>query len=585
MKNLQGLPYYVLIGVAFLTLFFCFRNPANPWDRVIQAEGLGYYAYLPSLFIEQDLSWSKTGNAAEIYYGRDIRKDFLNDLEGTKINKYFPGISFLWLPFFLAAHLLSLLFHFPPDGYSLLYQYAIAVAAIFYLTLGMRFCEKLLAELFPETQLHRFSIMVIVLGSNLLYNTIGVASQSHVYSFFLLSAFHFYAIKYLKSPLPEIRHLFLGLLCLSISFCIRPTDILYLLILPFTHYLCSLPLINYSLPFKNRKYFFAALAAIFFPVFITTFLWFLQTGKFIADSYVGEHFYFLNPEVFKFLFSFRKGWLTYHPVFYISLLGLTTLAFKKQWPAFLSGFLFLAVLVYVFSSWWIWTYSVPFGQRVMIDFYPVFIIFFALAIQNTGKVFRRILLLISLFLILFNLWRSYQYHKGILPWEYVNEKVFFSSITDTQPVARYLVNEPRIIDKSVLHLPQLSQAASEDLSKSLKSSGRPLFYSALPAFQVKGIHHIRVNLVVFIAKPAEDIKLDLVIYNRQNEMRRESRYLRDYLRPEKWTDMSFGFELNTNENPDRILLEVFFENASNPVSLKPSEIELITENGIPEFKP
>jgi hypothetical protein len=147
MKKFLPQPYYALLGLILLALFFTFRNPNNSWDRVIQAEGLGYYAYLPAIFIHHDLSWESTALAAQPYYNRDVRGDFLNKIDQKGINKYFPGIAILWLPFFWVAHFLSFLTGMNPDGFGLLYQYSIAFSAIFYLLLGLKYCEGMLKEL------------------------------------------------------------------------------------------------------------------------------------------------------------------------------------------------------------------------------------------------------------------------------------------------------------------------------------------------------------------------------------------------------------------------------------------------------
>lgn len=582
MKKFLPQPYYALLGLVLLTLFFSFRNPNHPWDRVIQAEGLGYYAYLPAIIIHQDLSWESTALAAQPYYNRDIRGDFLNRIDQKGINKYFPGIALLWLPFFLLAHFLSFLLDINPDGFSLLYQYSIAVAAVFYLLLGLRYCEWMLKELHLKDSLARLSCLLIFLGSNLLYNTLGVSSQSHVYSFFLLSGVLFHGIRYLRLNAVEKRDIWLASLYLSIAFCIRPTDILVLLALPFFMTALKIPFHSMRLFLSNSKHLFYAAFSFLLPVALTMLVWYFQTGSFIADSYVGEHFYFSNPQWINFLFSFRKGWLTYHPIFYLSFVGLLILLFQQNRAAFFWGIFFIFLLVFVFSSWWIWTYSVPFGQRVMIDFYPFFIFLFGLTLKHLNSIKLKIFVSISILLVTFNLWRTYQYHKGIIPWEYVTSKLYFSTIVDRKPVARYLVNEPRVVNRKTLSLIPLEKGIGKMQSE---TTIRNVFQTALPSFEASGIRHLRINTTARCPKISGEVKIDLVLFNAGKEIRRESRFPNDYFHAGKSTPICFGFEFAPNERADSLVYQVIYGPNAELVLFGNGQLELMAENEIPEFVP
>jgi hypothetical protein len=582
MKQFLPQPYYALLGLILLALFFTFRNPNNAWDRVIQAEGLGYYAYLPAIFIHHDLSWESTALAAQPYYNRDVRGDFLNKIDQKGINKYFPGIAILWLPFFWVAHFLSFLTGMNPDGFGLLYQYSIAFSAIFYLLLGLKYCEGMLKELSLTVFWARLSSLLILLGSNLLYNTLGVASQSHVYSFFLLSGVLFHGIRYFRLMAVDKRDVIFASLYLSIAFCIRPTDILVLLSLPFFIAVLKIPINSLRLFISNIRHLSFAAFSFLLPIALTMLLWYLQTESFIADSYVGEHFYFANPQLSNFLFSFRKGWLTYHPIFYFSFVGLLILLFQQNRAAFFSGFLFVFMLVYVFSSWWIWTYSVPFGQRVMIDFYPFFIFLFGLALKYLNSLRLKIFVSISLLLVTFNLWRTYQYQKGIIPWEYVTSKLYFSTIFDGGPVARYLVNEPRIVDRKTLSLTPLENGLGR---LQTETSIRNVFQTALPSFDAAGIRHLRVNTTANCPKISGEVRIDLVLFFEGKEVRRESRFANDYFHPGKFTPICFGFEFAPHEKADSLVYQLLYGPNAEPVLFGNVQIELMAENEIPEFVP
>ena len=128
-----------LVAVIVALLTFATRDFDNPYSRPIDSDGKGYYAYLPAIFIYDDMTFSFTEEVEMKYYPPDgaRRFEFRNDIgEGKKANQYFPGVIVLWLPFFLIAHFLSYITGLETDGYSAIYQYAIVAASFFYLWLG-----------------------------------------------------------------------------------------------------------------------------------------------------------------------------------------------------------------------------------------------------------------------------------------------------------------------------------------------------------------------------------------------------------------------------------------------------------------
>src|ERR1043166_8517789 len=121
--------------ILLLAYFFGTKDLNNCYDKTIMVDGFGYYAYLPATYIYHDYSYKFFDEIYSKYYCPGFSpptKYFVNQFDGLKINKYYPGVSLLWLPFFLIAHLLAGWFHLPADGYSDIYQYAIGIAGLFY---------------------------------------------------------------------------------------------------------------------------------------------------------------------------------------------------------------------------------------------------------------------------------------------------------------------------------------------------------------------------------------------------------------------------------------------------------------------
>src|SRR5688572_4552246 len=219
--------------VTCLALFLIFKTSDNPWDRPIDSDGKGYYAYLPAIFIYGDLDYRFVEAYEKKYYPADGSrfKDFRYEYKGERVNKTFSGLAILWLPFFLLAHLFSYLFGFETDGYSLPYQYAIALAALFYLWLGCRLLNKVLQKLHVPVYAAGFIVLCFALGTNLFYFTYHVPSFAHVYNFALVAAF-LYCVLYLFET-KQRKWLIRAAIVLGFILAIRPTNGIIVLAIPF----------------------------------------------------------------------------------------------------------------------------------------------------------------------------------------------------------------------------------------------------------------------------------------------------------------------------------------------------------------
>ena len=105
----------------------------------IKADGKGYYDYLPAAFIYNDLNFEYTDTLqTEFYDQKSYTSGYLHTVNGHQINKYFPGVAVLWMPFFAAAHTYALYSDmYAANGYSQPYQESIFYAAVFFLFLGL----------------------------------------------------------------------------------------------------------------------------------------------------------------------------------------------------------------------------------------------------------------------------------------------------------------------------------------------------------------------------------------------------------------------------------------------------------------
>ena len=103
-----------LITIYLATCFFKVNGFfSNKKSEIIKSDGLGYYSYLPSLFIYGNFTQDYLKkNFADHYLGTGI-PEYVQMIDGKPVDKYFFGTAVLMYPFFMTAHLLSLFFHQP----------------------------------------------------------------------------------------------------------------------------------------------------------------------------------------------------------------------------------------------------------------------------------------------------------------------------------------------------------------------------------------------------------------------------------------------------------------------------------------
>jgi len=580
----------ILLFVLIMSITAGMHGRDMRWLPLIQAEGLGYYSYLPAVFIYQDVDFEFASQVGPRYYGRDIRNDFLNPSGDGFVNKYFPGVSLLLLPFFLLAHALALIGAGTPDGYSIIYQYAVGAGAAFWLVFGFDRSLTLIKEQGIETKQALFAALMLVFCTNLLYNSTSVPSQSHVYSFAGISAAALHFRRWCCGSHQRYRNGVLFFLFFSLAIAIRP---LALLTLPAFLFFTSHPaqFAKALLRQLHRKSaLWISLVAGMFPLFYVLLWWRIQSGSWLVYSYTGEHFYFSNPHLNDFLFSYRKGWMIYHPVFFLFLLGMIVL-FRQSIKFGISYFLFWLVLVYVHACWWIWTYSVPFGQRVMID-YLVFTLpaFIALLQWASLRSLRRWLMNGLIFLlVIFNLWRTWQYHEGIIPWEYCSRELYFSSIFQTHRQQRYLVNEERIQQRKIQDLSKIGITGAKqlNLSDGLPMHGTKKYSNGIRINTTSGNfrYHWRLSGFIYTYYRGKQPELQVSFYSKTQLIHRQTFYFESALIQARRNDFSIGNEWQYASHPDSLTLTWSTYSDSCEARVSAQRLEWIGELSEPEFVP
>jgi len=436
-----------IILILFIILFIGFKDPYRPWDRIINSDGKGYYAYLPAIFIYHDLQYKFVEQYESQYYpsNKSVFKEFRNQTDNRNVNKYFPGMAIVWFPFFIAGHFFAYLEIFPRDGYSLPYQYAIAISALFFLWFGARLLRKLLMLLGSNERTSSFITLAVTLGTNLIFFTIIEGSMTHVYSFALITAFAYTLFKLFHDYKPKwfIR----SILLLALIFLIRPTNALVIFLIP----VMAGNWDNIKGAFKklihHKKTLMSGLIPSLLLLVIPFILWKIQTGHWVVYSYGTEKLNFLRPNFLAILFSFNRGWFIYTPIALVSMFGLIGL-FKQNRFRFYWLLAFLLIFIYVASCWWVWYYASKCGQRIFIDIYVVVAILLLYLYQSIKyKALKRSLTTFLILLIGLNVFQFYQHAKWIYPPSIITGEIFFDSFFSTTKKARIYLPKDGIVSE------------------------------------------------------------------------------------------------------------------------------------------
>ncbi|MEI7663006.1 MAG: hypothetical protein WCK34_12435 [Bacteroidota bacterium] len=438
-----------IILVIYILAFLGFKSPGLAIDRVIDGDGKGYYAYLPAIFIYKDLQFSFTDKIDYQYYtGKPVPGDFRNNYGSRKVDKFFPGMAVVWLPFFLFAHAMARLELFPMDGYSLPYQYCIALSALLFLWLGLRWLSKLLKKFGSDDRTAAFITVVIALGTNLLYYTVIEPSMTHVYSFALIAAFAYTTFKLFHEYRPKL--FVKSLLLLVLIFLIRPSNLLVLVLVPFLAGSMETFRSTVSRVVSERKALIRGVIQAMILLSVPFVLWYLQTGSPLVYSYGKEKLNLLHPHMLNILFSFNRGWFIYTPLALITLVGFVPLFRQNRFRFYLLA-AFMALFVFAASCWWMWSYNSQCGQRVFIDIYIVtamLLLFFYRDFQNAMA--RRIVSSGIILLVALNLLQFFQFSEKVFPAYPITGAIYRDSFFSLSPKARVFIPADAIAGKRSL---------------------------------------------------------------------------------------------------------------------------------------
>jgi hypothetical protein len=437
--------FFFILVLTIVSSFF-YKNWKSDWF-IFNGDSLGYYTYLPAVFIHNDIdnldltTFHRVKTALKIKQLNEVPAGFHtgNIVDGKRLIQYTSGIAILQMPFFCIAHAIAKPLGYEADGYSQPYKTVLFFGNIFYVMLGLWYVRKILS-------LHSWGfdfselivslvLFLLVFATNLYYFTVYSGYMSHSYLFALFAFLIWHTMQFYAKPNPKTIFL-IGFLTGLIAL-IRPLDGL-IAVVPLLYGIFSWTDFKARLQFfiNNKTLVTIGLVGAILPILPQLFYWKHITGHWIFNSYLNQGFVFKIKQVRAGLIGFKNGWLPYTPIMFFALIGIYFMWKKKDNTSKLRLplTLFLPTYICLIYFWWCFNYINGFGSRPMIDTYALLAIPLSICIEKILKkpwVFSFWLLLAAFFTWL-NVIQTYQMTANLLASEESNATFWWVSMGKTQ---------------------------------------------------------------------------------------------------------------------------------------------------------
>ena len=380
---------------------------SNESTCICSYDGFGYYMYLPHYMNEGSLKFSQS-------WAEDVQNKYCDSIpvyqlqpskKGGVLNVYHMGLAFVEFPGYIAGDLYARAAGYPTDGFSKPYHITYLLNALLFILLGLIYFRKLL-KLFFTDRISGLLMLLIYLGSNLYITFTLQYDLAHLYLFALNAIFLYFLFRYTDTQ--KRKHLILSAFVLGLTVCIRPTQVLWGII----------PLI--ILLKNNSANLKTWLNLLWFPLFGLLWnipqmiYWYTIGGQLLIPNLHTEEIIIIDPKTIDFLFSYKKGWLLYSPLFILIVFGFIHI-YKSNRRYFWAFFGFTALYIYIMSSWECWWYAASFGSRVMVDIYPLLALLIGYAfLLSKSLVYRIAIATYSVLCIALSVFQSYQVEKNLI---------------------------------------------------------------------------------------------------------------------------------------------------------------------------
>ncbi len=410
MNSSKNLSLWVLVFIGVILSLYRITNVS---DKEISWDVLGYYMPLPATFVHHDpllndVGWLYQVNDEKALTGT-LYMISSND-EGEPMYFFLLGMSFFYLPFFLFAHLYSLLEGLPADGFTSIYQYSLVIGGIFYTIVGLFFLRKNLRHFFSET-ITAVVMLILVFATNYIHHLTIKNLETVNVLFMLVNIVLWYTIKWHEDR--QLKHMvFIGA-GVTLMGLVKPSEVVIIL-LPLLWGIDSKTTLKekIKLVLDHKEQLLITIGAGLLIASPQMLYWLIKTGMPVYDSYKnpGVGLDLFSPHIMDVLFSFRKGWLIYTPVMLFALAGFP-LIFKQNKKIFFATLVYFLVSFYIISSWSEWWYGAGFSNRPLITVYPVLAIslgYFLEFVTRKGRIWQ---IVFGVFILFFTFLNQFQWWK------------------------------------------------------------------------------------------------------------------------------------------------------------------------------
>ena len=456
-EHLSYLPS--LVFVLFIGYYFF---AVTGVQKVISWDTLGYYLYLPSTFLYDDMALDKFDMYAGLISQYDLSSTFyqVDKTEvGHHINKYSMGIAVLYSPFYFIADLIAMFTDYARDGFSYPYQMMLHVGGYFYTVLGLLLMVKVLRFYYSQAVVV-ITTICLLFGTNYLISASLSTTMPHNLLFALYAFILYQTIKWHKTY--SLKNMVLLSVALGVLILARPSELVAVFI-PLLWGIKGLKSVKEKLMLlKKYKAQFLVAVLILVSCGMPQFLyWKILAGKWLVSDYgnPAEGLDLLTPHVLDVLFSFRKGWYLYTPIMLLATVGFVVLKRRKP-ELFYAILVFFILNLYLVSSWSCWWYATSFSCRALVQSSVVLLFPLAELINYAMKQkWRGVMYSILVLLVLLNLFQSWQYKEGIIHSSRMTKAAYFSVLGKTERPANYsdLLMVERVDDGGFDKLPDLSK--------------------------------------------------------------------------------------------------------------------------------
>lgn len=418
-----------LIAMLVIAIGLTTVRLSNPPRNIITFDYYGSYLYLPALFIYNDIriknlevydSLNNTYRNTPLFYQLSPGPD------GNRVIRFFSGMSYMFSPGFFAGHMIARYTDSPADGFSLPYQRALLVNGLIIALLGLLFARKILLRFFSDLTTS-ITLILIFIGSNLVFFYTYGNDAPHLYLFSLFTIFLWLGIRWHEQP-SKGKAAMLGLVS-GLIIASRPSEMI-LLIIPLAWGVYNLKTLHEKIRLftLHYKHLLIAAAGVILLILPQIIYWKFVTGSYFFSPYddPSSTLRLTNPQFINTLFGFRKGWFIYAPMMIFTLPGLFFM-FRK-YPGYA-----MPVIIYVFINIYLiasFTSLISFGWRAFIQSYAMLILpmgFFVDFAITRKKLSRLLIFVFLLLLMLLHLFKSWQLVIGVIDGSRMTREYFFAT--------------------------------------------------------------------------------------------------------------------------------------------------------------